>query len=132
MRRAGTERAGYSVEWDGSEMSVRVWGFWDVAVAETFAAAVVESLPGVKRMTLDALALKPLRDEAERAFVAVLATIPARSLAATVIVNATMRLQLQRLVKTARADGLVRFRSTAAQQTPEDLVESWARGPKLQ
>lgn len=52
-------------------IAVTAWGFWSVDVANSFASTVMkacERLRPVTLVTIDAAALKPMRDEGQRGF----------------------------------------------------------------
>jgi len=80
MRTLGNDHAGYSVGYDSATASFRIvaWGFWPVDLAlgfEAIALAAYRDAPARSSLTLDVSGLKPMRDEAQKAVVAVLKTL---------------------------------------------------------
>ncbi len=73
MKRIGDDDAGFTVEFDPGVGAVRVrgWGFWNTTVSEAFANVVAEvcgASPHGSSLLLDMSALRPLREEGQKAF----------------------------------------------------------------
>jgi hypothetical protein len=82
MGTVGSEEAGFSVSFDPSNSAVRVvgWGFWPVEVAQALDKSVLSeyrAAPPGTRLVVDVSGLKPMRDEGQKAFVALLSVLKA-------------------------------------------------------
>jgi hypothetical protein len=108
MKRVGSDDAGYSVETGALGVRVRAWGFWDASLAAGFAKAVVEALDQStvrSQLLVDAIALKPQRDEGQEAFRAMIRDTAKLGLprAELLVTNAITKMQLGRILREAGA-----------------------------
>jgi len=133
MKRIGDDQAGFSVAMDTEVGAIRVrgWGFWSVEVASVFAQTVGEAcLAGPKGAALlvDMTGLKPMRDEGQQSFGALIAALPRLGIArATVATDSHLtKLQLLRLVTEHGTKGCVEVTTRAADPVNEILTQSRA------
>ncbi len=112
----GDDRAGFSVEYDGGTGTVRVkaWGFWNASVASSFGPVVRDACRARPRGTLlelDMSRLKPMRDEGQRSFESLMASVTGLGVKETSILvgSELTRLQLLRLVAGSGAREHTRF-----------------------
>ena len=120
MKRIGTDKAGFAVEFDAEVGAVRVrgWGFWDTTIAEAFTKAVSDMCranPKGTALQLDMVALKPLREEGQRSFADLLRYLRGLGVGRTTISTASQltKLQLLRLVAEHSAGHPVEFTPAA-------------------
>jgi hypothetical protein len=107
MQRFGEDQAGFSVAYDSSTRLVNVvaWGFWSRETAASFANIVLEACKKASFgtcLTLNMTDLKPMREEGQRAWSALMNGLPGISRIDRVSVttgNALTKLQLLRLTK---------------------------------
>jgi len=102
MDRVGDDGAGFSLEYEPSSSSVRVraWGFWSVEIALAFGSKVREACknrPPGTTLQLDMTHLKPMRDEGQLAFTALIEALPGLGIANTVIATGSQLTKLQLL-----------------------------------
>jgi hypothetical protein len=116
MERIGDDKAGFSVTFDPitNTVSVRAWGFWSVELANAFAKVVIDGCRGAPRgaaLVMDMNELKPMRDEGQDSFAAVIKALPILGIASTTITteNQLTKLQLRRLTSQAGAKSSIQF-----------------------
>jgi hypothetical protein len=114
--RIGDSQAGYTISIDPISRTVLVkgWGFWSVEAAAQFGPSVSEALasaPSQAVLQLDLNGLKPMRDEGQSSFGAMLTTLRKMGVASVRISvdNALTRLQILRLVSKHGAVPLVQL-----------------------
>jgi hypothetical protein len=125
MKRIGDDSAGFSAEFDPSTSEVRVrgWGFWDTATAGAFAdtvLAVCAASPRRASVCMDLTELKPLRDEGQRSFGALIGTFARIGVVSASVTTAShlTKLQLMRLVAERGMKDSVRFLTNEANGPP--------------
>src|SRR5690349_1619833 len=111
MQRIGDDTTGFTVEVP-SPGSIRVtgWGFWSVDVALAFANTVIDACRAQPRgasLRIDMSKLKPMRDQGQQAFGALMRAVRDLGLSTTSVVTANplTKLQLVRLA-TESAPGV--------------------------
>ncbi len=116
MNRVGNDEAGFTVAFDAVAKSVRVsaWGFWDAPVAATFGNTVKDafrSCPPGTELFLDMTNLKPMREEGQESFGALMGALPGLAISRTTVVTAShlTKLQLLRIASARGAKGSVTF-----------------------
>ena len=116
MKRVGDDSAGFSAAYDAErgEVRVRGWGFWSVEVAQEFASTVSDMCRASPRgagLLIDMTDLKPLRDEGQRSFGALVGMLRALGVGRTTVVTAShlTKLQLLRIVAERDAKDSVVF-----------------------
>jgi hypothetical protein len=114
----GSDADGFSIAFEELSrcLRVKVWGFWAPEVAASFPAAVVDAVRGGRRaaeVLVDAVELKPQRDDAQEAFKTMFAALPALGVTRASITtgNALTKLQLMRLANATPAREIVHFTS---------------------
>ena len=103
MQRIGDDTTGFTVE-VASPGSIRVaaWGFWSIDVALAFANAVSDAVRGQPRgatLRIDMSRLKPMREQGQQAFGALMRALRELGVTQTQVVTANplTKLQLVRL-----------------------------------
>jgi hypothetical protein len=103
MQRIGDDTTGFTVEVP-SPGTVRVtgWGFWSIDVALAFANAVSDSVrtqPRGVKLSIDMSKLKPMREQGQQAFAALMRALKELGVGQTQVVTANplTKLQLVRL-----------------------------------
>src|SRR4029079_2509697 len=121
MKRVGDDSAGFSAEFDGDLTRVRVrgWGFWNVQVSETFAPTIAQvcgASPKGSALLMDLTTLKPLREEGQRSFAALLQLLRTLGVGRVTVSTAShlTKLQLLRLVNEHATKGSVEFTTLEA------------------
>lgn len=116
MRTVGNSDAGFSVTYDASNSAVRVvgWGFWPVEVAGALDKAVLgeyRAAPIGSRVVFDVSGLKPMRDEAQKAFAALLLVLKAHGVPKVSFVTTShlTKLQFMRIANEAGLSDKVTF-----------------------
>jgi hypothetical protein len=116
MKKAGDATAGFSAVFDAELGLVRVcgWGFWTPTVSSSFASAVTEvckASPRGASLLLDMTQLKPLREEGQQAFGALLGLLRGLGIGKTTIATTShlTRLQLIRLVAEHGVKSSIQF-----------------------
>jgi hypothetical protein len=116
VKRAGNDKAGFSVEFDPEVGAIRVrgWGFWDTEIADAFAPAVADvcrNNPKGTHLRMEMDGLKPLRDEGQRSFGDLLRYLRGLGVGRTTISTAShlTKLQLLRLVAEHAAGHPIEF-----------------------
>lgn len=104
LERYGDETQGFEVDSSGEAVVVRAWGFWSTELAEQVVPVVASALRAKGSgtdLTIDATDLRPLRNEAQRSFEAMLSQAVQNSARGVVIQSpsALTRLQMIRLVR---------------------------------
>jgi hypothetical protein len=112
MQRFGNDESGFSVVWEDASGTVRVkaWGFWDAGLSASFSRAVGGVCRSARRplkLFVDAMMLKPQRDEGQAAFRALMTILVSLGgvRAAVAVGNAITRIQLVRIAKETSAEG---------------------------
>ena len=120
MQRVGTNEAGFSVEFDQKTRTLHVvtWSFWSIQTAQAFSQTVIDACRGAGPplcLVIDAVELKPLRDEGQAAFATLMQALPELGVTKVqVIVDSHLtKMQLLRLVRLHAVHNLVQFGSTA-------------------
>ncbi|HLK36638.1 MAG TPA: hypothetical protein VKU41_07780 [Polyangiaceae bacterium] len=92
---------------------VRVWGFWGPDTAGVFSKRVLDSYRQGYAMTVDATALKPLREVGESAFETLMTALPRVGVQrVSVRVSSPLtRLQLIRIAKGCSIGSMIQFTS---------------------
>lgn len=109
MDPVGDAQSGFSIGYDPitGTIKVKAWGFWSADVGEQFGERVAEAcrrrLTG-SRLFLDMTDLKPMRDEGQRAFGALVRALGSLGIARTSIVTTSHMTKLQ-LVRLATEYG---------------------------
>lgn len=105
MKSVGDANAGFSAEFDSESSAVRVraWGFWSASISNSFPTVVYEvckSSPKGSSLVLDMNDLKPLREEGQKSFGALVRMLPGLGVGKTSVRTASQltKLQLLRLV----------------------------------
>src|SRR5579871_4624658 len=105
MKSVGDASAGFSAEFDAESGAVRVrgWGFWSALVSTSFPTAVSEvckTSPKGSLLVMDMNELKPLREEGQQSFGALIRMLPGLGVSKTSVLTASQltKLQLLRLV----------------------------------
>jgi hypothetical protein len=116
MKRIGDDQAGFSVVFDAEAGAFRVrgWGFWNIEVATAFAKTVAEVCHTGQRggvLLMDMTGLKPLRDEGQESFGALMDALPKLGIArASLVIDSPLtKLQLLRLVTQHGRKDFVQF-----------------------
>jgi hypothetical protein len=116
MGTVGNNDAGFSVGFDASSASVRVvgWGFWPVEVSSALDKAVLaefHAAPAGSRLVFDVSGLKPMRDEAQKSFVAMLSVLKALGVTKVSFVTTShlTKLQFMRIANEAGVADRVGF-----------------------
>jgi hypothetical protein len=116
MKRIGDDEAGFSAQFDPDVGAVRVrgWGFWSSGVADVFARTVSEvcnASPRGAALFLDMTGLKPLREEGQRSFSALVGSLRELGVGRTAVATAShlTKLQLLRLTNERGAQDSVQF-----------------------
>ena len=116
MGNVGNSDAGFSVSFDPSNGAVRVvgWGFWPTEVAKCLDKAVLgeyRSAPPGSKLVFDVSGLKPMRDEAQKAFVALLSVLKALGVPKVSFVTTShlTKLQFMRIATEAGLSDRVGF-----------------------
>jgi hypothetical protein len=111
----GTGDEGFELRPSGEAqtMHIRMWGFWSTETANLFSSAVIGACASerVSTLTIDAEALKPLRDVGQVAFGSMLAAVAAYKVKRVQVAAAgpLTRLQLLRIAKERLNDKLIQF-----------------------
>jgi hypothetical protein len=126
MKRFGDAAAGFSAEFDTEIGTVRVrgWGFWSASVSAAFPTAVYEvckASPKGSSLAMEMNELKPLREEGQRSFGALIRMLPGLGVGKVSVCTAShlTRLQLLRLVAEHGMKDAVEFTSSQA-ASPRD------------
>lgn len=105
MKRIGDEISGFSAAFDAETVAVRVrgWGFWNAMVAEAFVGIVGDvcgTAPRGVPLLMDMTELKPLREEGQRSFGALIRALEVLRVGRVEVTTAShlIKLQLLRLV----------------------------------
>ena len=112
MLRVGTDSAGFSIDFPPTgAILVAGWGFWSVEVAAAFAPNVIDACRGRPRgsaLVLEMSNLKPMRDEGQQSFSAILRALSGLGIARTSMVttNPLTRMQLARLATETGINGV--------------------------
>lgn len=116
MQHFGDEGAGFSVDFDllTTTVGVRAWGFWGADVAAAFGPAVRDACrdkPPGTLLLLNMTELKPMREEGQLSFGALLAQLPELGIAGLRIRTGSqlMKLQVMRLSSEHDKARLVQF-----------------------
>src|SRR5262252_1807029 len=125
MKRFGDEKAGFSAAYEAMAgvIRVRAWGFWSAEVSAAFEPAVTEvckSSPKGLPLQLEMAALKPLREEGQRSFGALIRALPGLGTGRVTISTASQltKLQLLRLVAEHGSTQSIDFTSAGADSSP--------------
>jgi hypothetical protein len=117
----GNEEQGFSVDMDAATSTLRVkaWGFWTAETAEALLGSVVSDCPPnrMSSFVLDAVGLKPQREEGQRAIGSVLAMLSTLGIArAHLITDSSLtKLQLMRITKECGARDQLELKWTLVQ-----------------
>jgi hypothetical protein len=121
FHRVGDDSAGFSAEFDRDIGAVRVrgWGFWNAQVSESFASTVAQvcsASPKGSALLMDMTALKPLREEGQRSFGALLQLFRTLGVGRVAVATAShlTKLQLLRLVAEHGTKDTVEFTTLEA------------------
>lgn len=113
MKRIGDDSSGFSTDYDAEVGAVRVraWGFWTVSVAEAFVGVVSDACragPKGAALIIDMTELKPLREEGQRSFGALVGRLRHLGVSRTTVATAShlTKLQLLRLVAENAPDSV--------------------------
>jgi hypothetical protein len=111
MGMVGNNDAGFSVSFDPSNAAVRVvgWGFWPTELAQSLDKAVLSeyrAAPIGSKLVFDVSGLKPMRDEAQKAFVALLSVLKALGVPKVSFVVTTNHLTKLQFMRIATEAGL--------------------------
>jgi hypothetical protein len=105
IERVGDDTAGFSYSFEASPPALRVrgWGFWNVEVASSFGSTIRDACrnrPAGTTLHLDLRELKPMRDEGQLSFAALLEALGSLGIQRAVIATGSpmTKLQLLRLV----------------------------------
>ena len=116
MTRFGNDEDGFAWSFDEGtcSMEVKAWGFWSRELALTFAKTVIDACAsnrGTTCIVVDAVGLKPQREQGQAAFGALMAALPRLGiLHASVRTDSPLtRLQLLRLAKEYAVTNLIQF-----------------------
>jgi hypothetical protein len=116
IQRMGDDQAGFSVAVDAptATVRVRVWGFMSAEVADAFGTMVRDACrasPRPSALVIDMTGAKPMRDEGQRSFGALMDALPSLHMASiTVVVTSQLvKLQLLRIANQSAARGSLRF-----------------------
>ena len=115
MVRVGDDIAGFTVDFDAATNTVHVkaWGYWNVQVALAFPGIVREACAKRLEPTLlmDMTELKPMREEGQQAFGALLESLSSLGVVRTTVTTSShlTRLQLLRVSSDAGKRELVLF-----------------------
>ncbi len=115
MSTFGGPDAGFAVNTDDALRIVRIraWGFWDARVATAFEKGIIEACRTAGARTtiaIDAMQLKPQREEGQAAFVAVMNGLKTFGIPRIEIATTPLtKLQLLRIAKATLPHGVVRF-----------------------
>ena len=115
MQRVGDDQSGFSFGFDSEvqALQVKAWGFWSIEVAAAFGRKVKDAcreLPKGVVVDFDMLELKPLREEGELAFAALVTTLRSMGVGHVSIRTGPLtKLQLLRLAANSGAKDFVRF-----------------------
>ncbi len=104
MRTYGDNKEGFSVDVVGGAVLVTARGFWSAEVADALGPAVTSALRGEGRRTrliFEVADLRPLRDEGQAAFKAVIAQVLAGG-ASEVVIRASSALTKLQMLRIAR------------------------------
>lgn len=113
MPQFGDEKEGFSIESGPGEVLIKAWGFWSAELSLRFAPAVSAALTESPRgapIVLDVAELRPLREEGQEAFGALLSHTLAVGTREVMIrsASALTRLQMMRLAKAAGSAGRIK------------------------
>jgi len=102
MDRVGNDGAGFSLEYEPSPSAIRVkaWGFWGAEVAGAFGKKVGEACknrPAGTTLYLDMTELRPMREEGQAAFTALLESLTSLGITSTMISTGSQLTKLQLL-----------------------------------
>jgi hypothetical protein len=118
MNGSGDDQSGFTVGYDPVRGAVEVtgFGFWSAEVANDFSRKVTASFrdrPGTRELVLDMSALRPMRDEGQRALAELLRMLPKLGVLRLRITTAShlTKLQLLRIVTDTSAGAQVEWRS---------------------
>jgi hypothetical protein len=121
VKRVGDASAGFNAEFDAESGAIRVrgWGFWSASVSNSLPTAVSEvckASPKGSVLVMDMNALKPLREEGQKSFGALMRMLPGLGVARASIQTASQltKLQLLRLVAEHGMKHAVEFTSSQA------------------
>jgi hypothetical protein len=100
MNTIGNDDSGFSVSYDATNAQVRVvgWGFWSADVASSFDGSVLSeyrNAPAQSNVLIDVSGLRPMREEAQRAFVAAFGALKAAGAAHISVVTTSHLTKLQ-------------------------------------
>jgi len=116
MVRFGNDEDGFAVGFDEATcvVQVKAWGFWSAELAAMFAQAVIDVCNANRRatsMVVDAVGLKPQREEGQKAFGALMAVLPRLGMGRVSVTTDSplTRLQLLRLAKERAPKNLIHF-----------------------
>jgi hypothetical protein len=130
MKRVGDDQAGFSVAFDTELGAVRVrgWGFWSVEVATAFAKTVGDvchTSPKGSALLMEMTGLKPMRDEGQQSFGALVAALPKLGIARTTVTTDSplTKLQLLRLASEHAIKGSIEVTASAADPIDEILTQ---------
>src|SRR5262245_52626443 len=125
MKRFGDEQAGFSVAYEAMAGVIRVrsWGFLSAEVSAAFEPAVGEickSSPKGLPLHLDMSAVKPLREEGQRSFGALIRALPSLGTGRVIISTSSQltKLQLLRLVGEHGPGQSIEFNTATADNAP--------------
>lgn len=115
-RSSGSDAAGFEVGVDGDSTGVkaRVWGFWEVPLATAFQTSVLDVCRAARHpegLTVDAVDLRPQRDEVQAELSATLVALRHAGLARItfVVTSSITKMQLARIAKECGAREWVHF-----------------------
>jgi hypothetical protein len=116
IEHVGNDLTGFSLHFCASPPCVRVraWGFWGAELASSFGGKVRDACrgrPAGTTLELDMKNLKPMREEGQLSFSALIAALPALGIEATVIATSSQltKLQLLRLAGGNAKAANIRF-----------------------
>jgi len=131
----GDQSAGFSAGFDpkAGKVHVRGWGFWTRDIADAFDATVSQvcrSSPRGSPVLIDMSDLKPLREEGQQAFGALVRRLRSLGVGRTAIATSSQltKLQLLRLVTEHGMKDSVCFASVSVDRTPDAVFEELQKG----
>ena len=116
IEQVGDNQAGFSVEFDQSDGTLRVrgWGFWSASVAAQFGNAVTDAChhcPRGMALIMDMTDLKPMRDEGQVSVGIFMKALPRLGISKTTVMTSShlTKLQLLRLATEFGVKELMQF-----------------------
>jgi hypothetical protein len=110
----GDDQAGFFIDdLATGNVYVRAWGFWSAEVAQAFGGTVQAACngkPAGTELVMDMTELKPMREEGQKSFAALMRALPGQGIPITIETASHLtKLQLLRIVTEQGAAGSVRF-----------------------